>query len=100
MKIILSILVLLFFTGCTQGTALLGPLYTIGTTGNALQAGASYGTGYAVRKVTGKTVSENVNTYVSIDKLKDELKENPDEFFKIVKKHVKNSNAADTYTSQ
>ena len=87
MKTVLTLLVLLFFGGCVQPTALLGPMYTIGTTGNVLQAGASYGTSYAVKKMTGKTVSENVNTFVDTE----ELKENPDDFFRIVKKHAKRS---------
>jgi len=64
MKTVLILSILLFFGGCVQPTALLGPMYTIGTTGNVLQAGASYGTSYAVKKMTGKTVSENINTFV------------------------------------
>ena len=87
MKTVLTLSILLFFGGCVQPTALLGPMYTIGTTGNVLQAGASYGTSYAVKKMTGKTVSENVNTFVDTE----ELKENPDDFFRIVKKHAKRS---------
>lgn len=104
MKIVLKILILLLFTGCTQGTALLGPIFTIGTTGNALQAGTSYGTTFAVKKVTGRTIFENINTFVNTDKLKEEPKEkpkeNPDEFFRIVKKHIKKSNAIYTVVSQ
>ena len=96
MKIVLSISAWLFLTGCVQNTAFLGPVYTLGTTGNALQAGASFGTSYAVKQITGKTVSENVDTFVNTDELKEELKENPDEFFKIVKKHIKKSNINDT----
>ena len=100
MKIVLTLLILLFFAGCAQPTALLGPLYTIGTTGNVLQAGASYGTSYAVKKMTGKTVSESVNTFVDTEELKKELKENSDDFFRIVKKHVKKSNIIEGITSQ
>ena len=100
MKIVLTLLVLIFFAGCVQPTALLGPMYTIGTTGNVLQAGASYGTSYAVKKMTGKTVSENVNTFVDTEELKEELKENPDEFFRIVKKHAKKSKKIIITTSQ
>ena len=100
MKTVFTLLVLVFFTGCVQPTALLGPMYTIGTTGNALQAGASYGTSYVVKKMTGKTVSENVNTFVDTEELKEELKENPDDFFRIVKKHVKKSNIIDDIISR
>ena len=100
MKIVLTLLILLFLVGCAQPSALLGPMYTIGTTGNVLQAGASYGTSYAVKKMTGKTVSENVNTFVDTEELKEELKENPDEFFRIVKKHAKKSKKIIITTSQ
>ena len=62
MRIILIVLILLFFNGCVQNTALLGPIYTLGTTGNVVQAGLSYGTSYVVKKTTGKTPSENINT--------------------------------------
>ena len=99
MKIILTVLIILFLNGCVQSTAFLGPVYTLGTSGNVMQAGLSYGTSYAVKKVTGKTVSENVNTFVDTGELKEELKENPDDFFRIVKKHVKKSNVIDSITS-
>jgi hypothetical protein len=100
MKTVLAALIFLCFTGCTQGTALLGPIYTIGTTGNVLQAGASYGTTYTVKKMTGKTVNENINIFVNTDELKEQLKEDPNEFFRIVKKHVKKSNEIYTVASQ
>ena len=100
MKNVLTILILLFFTGCAQGTAFLGPIYMIGTTGNVLQAGASYGTTYTIKKVTGKTVYESINTFVNTGELKEELKEDPNEFFRIVKKHVKKSNGVYTFVSQ
>ena len=96
MKIVITLLILLFFAGCAQPTALLGPMYTIGTTGNVLQAGASYGTSYAVKKMTGKTVYKNVNIFVDTE----ELKEKSDDFFRIVKKHIKKSNVIDDITSR
>ena len=100
MKTVLTLFVLLFFAGCVQPTALLGPIYTIGTTGNVLQAGASYGTSYAFKKMTGKTLSENVSTFVDTEELKEELKENPDDFFRIVKKYVKKPNTIVSISSQ
>jgi hypothetical protein len=50
--------------------------------------------------MTGKTVSENVNTFVDTEELKEELKENPDDIFRIVKKHVKKSNIIDDIISR
>ena len=43
---------------------LLGPAITIGSTGNLMQAGFSYGTNMAVKQTTGKTPSEHVSSYV------------------------------------
>ena len=54
----------------------------------------------SIKKITGKTVSENVDSIVDTEELKKELKENPDDFFRIVKKHVKKSNVIDGITSQ
>ena len=102
MKFILAIFVLLLLNGCAQHTALLGPMYTIGSTGNVLQASASYGTGYVVRKATGKTTSENVETLSKTEKakkIKKALEESPEEFFKIVKRYIKKSNEIDTISN-
>ena len=43
-KLILGIFFIIFLNGCVQSTSFLGPAYTLGTTGNALQAGLSFGT--------------------------------------------------------
>jgi len=60
-KLILSIIFTSFLSGCAQNTALLGPLYTLGTSGNILQAGLSFGSNKAIAKVTGKTTKENID---------------------------------------
>ena len=60
MKILSSILLLLLFSGCLQGTALLGPAVTIASTGNIYQAGLSYGSNKAIKKITGKTTIQNI----------------------------------------
>ena len=58
MKKIYIILNLILLNGCVQNSALLGPAYTLGSTGNVLQAGLSYGTTYTIKKITG-TISFN-----------------------------------------
>ena len=100
MKIVLVISVLLFFNGCVQNASLLGPIYTIGTTGNALQAGASLGTSHAIKKIKSKVDSQKNNILLKKIKSKDDLKENSDEFFKTIKKYVKRSNRIDTFANQ
>ena len=41
--------------GCAQTTAVIGPLYTLSTTGNIYQAGLSYGSDKAITTFTGKS---------------------------------------------
>ena len=50
-KIIIVLIFTTFLNGCIQNTALLGPFYTFGTTGSALQTGLSYGTNKTVQKI-------------------------------------------------
>ena len=45
---------LIFFSGCVQSTALLGPGVTIATSGNIFQAGLQYGANKAIKNETGK----------------------------------------------
>ena len=101
MKNIIIILLLLLLNGCAQSTALLGPAYTLGTTGNAFQASVSYGTSYVIKKATGKTPSENIDKVLKkIEKnanIKEDIGENPDDFFKIVKKYIKKSDHIDPF---
>ena len=65
MKNILLILISFLLLGaCAQTTALIGPAITVGSTGNVMQAGFSYGSNLAVKKTTGKTPSEHVSFYI------------------------------------
>ena len=48
-KIIAGLFLLFFLNGCVQSTALLGPAYTMASTGNIYHAGLSYGSNQAVK---------------------------------------------------
>ena len=99
LKKIISIgLLLILLSGCAQNTALLGPAYTLSSTGNVLQAGLSYGTTYTVKKITGKTPSENAEIILKKIEKSAEKDENPKNFFKTVKKYIEHSKENDTYT--
>ena len=87
-KKIISLFFLLFLNGCVQSTALLGPAYTLVSTGNVYQAGFSYGSNQAVKKITGKSPTENIKSLVDNKKLKVEEEENYDEFFALVKNRI------------
>jgi hypothetical protein len=78
-KIITGLFLLLFLNGCVQGTALLGPAYTLTSTGNVYHAGLSYGSNKAIKKITGKTTTENIKSFVEDKKIK--TQESDNEFF-------------------
>ena len=87
-KTILGIFVLSFLNGCVQSTSLLGPAYTLVSTGNVYHAGLSYGSNQAIRKVTGKTTTENIKSFLDKPKVIVEEEENYDEFFMLVKNRI------------
>tara|TARA_B100002052_G_C15507052_1_gene429883 strand:+ start:248 stop:568 length:321 start_codon:yes stop_codon:yes gene_type:complete len=59
-KIITGLFFISFLGACTSPTAMLGPAYTLSSTGSALQAGFSYGSGELITFYTGKTPIENI----------------------------------------
>ncbi|MDA7812415.1 hypothetical protein N8958_01490 [Candidatus Pelagibacter sp.] len=87
-KIIAGLFLLFFLNGCVQTTALLGPAYTLTSTGNIYHAGLSYASNHAVKKITGKSPTENVQSLVDNKKKKIEEKEKQEEFFSLVKNRI------------
>ena len=81
-KIIAITLLLSFLSGCAQNAALLGPAYTIATSGNVYHAGFTYGSNELITRKTGKSAAQN---------FKDALNKNKEdtEFKKLVKKNIK-----------
>ena len=63
-KILFTLLIIVFLNGCVQNTALLGPGMTIATTGNVLQAGLQYGANTAIKNETGKNTYEHLKDAV------------------------------------
>ena len=59
-KIVFWLLVSAFLSGCTSPTAMLGPAYTLTSTGNVFQAGLTYGSNEMITRQTGKTPIENI----------------------------------------
>ena len=87
-KIITGLFLLFFLNGCVQSTALLGPAYTLTSTGNIYQAGLTYGSNQAVKKITGKSPTENIKSLVDNKKIKIEERERQEEFFALVKSRI------------
>jgi len=84
-KLIIGLFFLLFLNGCVQSAALLGPAYTLVSSGNVYQAGLSYGSTQAVKKITGKSPTENIKSLVDNKQLKVKEEESYEEFFALVK---------------
>ena len=87
-KVIIGLFFICFLNGCVQSTTLLGPAYTLVSTGNVYQAGLSYGSNQAVKKITGKSTTENIKSFVENKKAKIEEEENYDMFFALVKSRI------------
>ena len=64
-KIIFGLFIFSFLGACASPTAMLGPVYTLSSTGNVLQAGLSYGSSEIVTAYTGKTPMENLEKFTS-----------------------------------
>ena len=84
---------LIFLGACTTPTAMLGPAYTLTSSGNVLQAGFSYGSSELVTMYTGKTPMENIVEFTSPDRnnIHKKTLESKD-FQDLVKKRVKITN--------
>ena len=83
-KIILGIFFTAFLNGCAQNAALLGPIYTLSSTGSIYQAGASYGSNKVITSLTGKSTAENIKELIIIEK-------DDSEFEKLVKRQIKDT---------
>jgi|TARA_B110000014_G_C19972993_1_gene503737 hypothetical protein len=80
-KLIIGIFFLIFLNGCAQNAALIGPAYTLASTGNVYQAGLAYSSNEAVTKLTGKSTAENIKEILKPDDKDKALK-------KLVKKQI------------
>ena len=91
-KITLGLFSLIFLGACTTPTAMLGPAYTLTSSGNVLQAGFSYGSSELVTMYTGKTPMENV---IEITSTENNIQKNTlesDDFKHLIKSRVKKAN--------
>jgi len=88
-KIVIGLFFGCFLNGCVQGSAILGPAYTLANTGSVYHAGLSYGSSKVVKKIIGKTPTENIKSSASNKKtIIEEKEENYDEFFVLVKSQI------------
>ena len=86
-KIIAGLFLLFILNGCVQSAALLGPAYTMASTGNIYQAGLSYASEELIIKTTGKSTTENIKDFMN-DKKNEEEDKNYDKVFQLVKNNI------------
>ena len=77
-KNIFFIVIFIVLNGCAQYSSIMGPTYTMAKTGNLALTGASVVTSYGIKKKTGYTPGEYINSLVKNNSFldeKDNLKE-------------------------
>ena len=103
-KIILGLFIITLLGGCSSPTAMLGPVYTLSSTGSGLQAGINYGSNELITMYTGKTPIENLKK-INVDKKKNETNIQKktlesEDFHILVKKKIEKANKIIIRTNQ
>jgi hypothetical protein len=86
-KIIIGFFCLNFLYGCVQNVAILGPAITGASTGSISHASLSYGSSKVIKKITGKTTTENIKSFLD-NKNTTAEEVNYDEFFVLDKSPI------------
>jgi len=91
-KIISGIFILSFLGACTSPTAMIGPVYTLSSSGNIFQAGLNYGSHEMITMYTGKTPIENLQEISNLENNKiNNIKKNTlesEDFYILVKNKI------------
>ena len=92
-KIIFGIFVISFLSGCASPTAMIGPAYTLTSTGNISQASFSYGSNQMITMYTGKTPFENIKEITMDDKNIHKQTLESEDFYILVKNKIDKTGA-------
>jgi len=92
-KIIAGLFLLFFLNGCAQNAALLGPAYTLASSGNIYQAGFTYGGNELVTKTTGKSMAQNIKESIT-------PKKEDSDFQKLVKRNIEKTRKKLNFSNQ
>ena len=66
-KIFFGLIIFNFLGACSTPTAMIGPAYTLSSTGSVYHAGLTYGSNELITKYTGMTPIENLKTISSTE---------------------------------
>ena len=92
-KIIIIIFLVSFLNGCAQNAALLGPAYTLATSGNIYHAGLTYGSNEIITKSTGKSMAQNIKEGIT-------PKKEDSNFQKLVKRNIEKTRKKLNFSNQ
>ena len=92
-KLILGLFLVGFLGGCAAPTAMLGPAYTLTSTGSIAQAGLSYGSNQMIIMYTGKTPFENVKEITMDQKNIHKQTLESEDFYNLVKNRIDKTGA-------
>ena len=92
-KITFGLIILSFLGGCAAPTAMLGPAYTLTSTGSIYQASLSYGSNEMITKYTGKTPIQNVKEITTNQKNIQKRTLESEDFYILVKNNIDNTGA-------
>ena len=103
-KIISGLFILNLLAGCASPTTMLGPAYTMTSSGNTLQAGFSYGSNKLITQYTGKTPIENLKDASLLEKKElTNIKKNTlesEDFYILVKNKIEKTSNIFNLTNQ
>jgi len=89
-KIVIGLFLISSLGACTSPTALVGPAYTLSSSGNIFQAGFSYGSTELVKMHTGKTPIENIKDAIKEDNQNIHKKTlESEDFFVLIENQIK-----------
>ena len=103
-KLIFGLFIFSLLVGCSSPTAMLGPVYTLSSTGSGLQAGVNYSSNQLITMYTGSTPIENLQK-ISKDQKKESLNIQKktlesEDFYFLVKKRIESTNKIIKKTNQ
>ena len=103
-KLIFGFFLINFLTACSSPSVMLGPVYTLSSTGSGLQAGLNYGSNQLITLYTGKTPVENLQeiSLTQVNKSKNIQRKTleSEDFYFLVKKRIEETNKIITKSSQ
>ena len=92
-KLIIMIFLVSFLNGCAQNAAILGPAYTLATSGNIYQAGFTFGGNEIVTKTTGKSMAQIIKESIT-------PKKEDSDFKKLVKRNIEKTRKKLNFSNQ